>query len=103
MLSQLGYQVLEASHVNEAIRIFEERKGAIDLILNDLIMPSMGGPQLIECLKPIYPNLKVLYMSGYSDDIIANHGVLNPEIEFIEKPFTLEKLAKKVRWILDYK
>ncbi len=66
-------------------------------------MPKMGGKKLAERLQPLYPQMKVLYMSGYTDNTIVRHGVLSPELNFIEKPFTPEGLARKVRKVLDKK
>ncbi len=101
ILTKLGYRVLEASDGAEAIYIFKEQMGSIDLILTDVVMPLMSGRQLIQRLKLMSSDLKVLYMSGYTDNAIAHHGILEQGINYIQKPFTLEGLAKKVREVLD--
>ena len=71
------------------------------MILTDVVMPGMSGRELAERLQQIHPEAKVLYMSGYTDNAIAHHGILEPGINFIQKPFTVEGLAKKVREVLD--
>jgi FixJ family two-component response regulator len=70
-------------------------------MLVDVIMPGMSGSELAKALKPLYPEIKILYMSGYTDDAIARHGVLEKGVNYIQKPFTLEGLARKVREVLD--
>jgi CheY-like chemotaxis protein len=97
-----GYIVLEASHGEEAIRVAQQHQGSIDLLVTDVVMPGgMTGRQLVECLTPLRREMKVLYMSGYTDDAIVRHGVLDAGIAFLQKPFTLDHLARKVREILD--
>jgi len=103
ILSTLGYRVLDASEAKEAVRLLEEHRGLIDLIITDVVMPTMNGKQLIDHLRFTFPNLKVLFMSGYTDSTIAYYGILEEGINFIQKPFTLNTLAKKVREILDFK
>ena len=96
-----GYRVLKASGGNEALLICEQEKEPIHLILVDVVMPGMSGRTLAERLALIHPEMKVLYMSGYTDNAIVHHGVLEEGIEFIQKPFTTDGLAKKVREVLD--
>ena len=96
-----GYAVLEAENGKEAIRIANAFGGPIDLLLTDVIMPEMGGKKLAEQLKSVRPTTKVLFMSGYSDDSIAQSGIRVLEMVFLEKPFTREVLLRKVRRILD--
>jgi CheY-like chemotaxis protein len=96
-LEALGYTVLCASTPDEALKLVEEHKGAIDLLLSDVVLPQMDGPSLFKRLVLRRPDLKVLYVSGYAGDSIIHHGVLEPGVHFLPKPFTLENLAAKVR------
>jgi CheY-like chemotaxis protein len=101
MLQRLGYKILEASNGPEAIRIFERHQGFIDLLLTDVIMPQVSGRELAERLKGVRPSLKVLYISGYTDDMLAHHGVLESNVFLLQKPFAPDDLAKKLREVLD--
>jgi two-component system, cell cycle sensor histidine kinase and response regulator CckA len=96
-----GYKVLEASNGAETLLIFKERKGLVDLILTDVVMPQMGGRQLMEQLRQQCRDTKVLYMSGYTDKFVDDRGVLGEGVNYIQKPFAIEKLVKKVREVLD--
>lgn len=100
ILREQGYQVLVGENGQEAIRICTEHKGPIDLMLTDVVMPAMNGRRLAESVRPIQQNMKVVYMSGYTDDAIVHHGVLEPGTNFIEKPFTAETLTSKIREVL---
>ncbi|MBN2536030.1 MAG: PAS domain S-box protein [Spirochaetales bacterium] len=100
-LSYQGYNVLEVSHPHEAGQLCITYECPIDLLLTDVVMPEMNGKELYEKLKHVIPGLKVLYMSGYSGDILAHHGVLDDDTNFIYKPFTIEALTSKIRMILD--
>jgi len=102
-LKRQGYVVFEAKRGEEALEIFKNHNGPIHLILVDVIMPGESGPQLIERIKENSWEFKVLYMSGYTDNAIVHHGVLKKGVEFIQKPFTLESLSRKVREVLDKK
>jgi CheY-like chemotaxis protein len=95
-----GYTVIEARSAANAIQIMEERHQEIDLVLTDVLMPGMKGRELVGRLMEIRPNLKVLYMSAYTEDAAINIGVLNPGTEFIEKPFGPDDLANKIREVL---
>jgi CheY-like chemotaxis protein len=101
ILTKNGYTVLEASHGDEAKQICEEHGGPIHLIVTDVVMPGMNGRQLAKSLEPHHPEMKVLYMSGYTDDAIVHHGVLDKGLHFLQKPFNLEDLLKKVREVLE--
>src|SRR5690349_1948828 len=85
-----GHTVLEASHVDEAIELCRAHGGPIDLLLTDVVMPGMDGPALASRLRSICPNLEVLYMTGYPDDILARHGVTPGGAPLIRKPFTVQ-------------
>jgi two-component system, cell cycle sensor histidine kinase and response regulator CckA len=101
ILTQLGYRVLVADSGQSAIGIWEESRGRIDALLTDVIMPHMSGGDLAHRLRDINPRLKVLFMSGYTDDMIASHGVLAGETQLLQKPFSAETLARKLRDVLD--
>ena len=96
-----GYDVIDAQNGGEALIRCEECGGRIDLLLTDVVMPQMSGKQLHERLAQIVPSLKVLYMSGYAEDAIARHGVLDAGIHYIQKPFRPQELVSKVRQVLD--
>ena len=100
-LRQHGYPVLEASDGDEAISVAKQHLGQIDLLVTDVIMPGLNGRELSEHLKQLYPNLKVLFISGYTADVIGRRGVLDPGVAFLRKPFGQEELAQKVREVLD--
>ena len=100
MLERQGYKVLVASNAGEALRQFDQTP-SIDVILTDVVMPGDSGPELARQLISRRPGLKVIYMSGYTEDAISHHGVLDPGIAFIHKPFTAETLGQKIREVLD--
>jgi CheY-like chemotaxis protein len=101
ILRGLGYTILEAPEGGGALILCEDFKKPIHLILTDVVMPGMSGRKLVERLREIHPEIKALYMSGYTDNAILHHGVLEKGTNFIQKPFTLENLARKVREVLD--
>ncbi len=103
VLKKQGYKVLEASDGGKASMLCEAYKEPIHLILTDVVMPGMSGRKLTDCLKAIHPEIKILYMSGYTDDAILHHGILEPGMNFIQKPFSVDGLARKVREVLDRK
>ena len=92
---------LEARHGGDALRIVEGATEEVDLVLTDLVMPEMGGRELVERLRARRPGLKVLYMSGYTEKAITKHGVMPPRTGFVEKPFTLHQLLRRLRETLD--
>jgi len=100
ILRENGYQVLAASNGEEAIQICNEYEGEIDLMLTDVVMPAMNGKRLSEIVRPIQENMRVVYMSGYTDDAIVHHGVLDPGTNFIEKPFTADTLTSTIQEVL---
>ena len=101
MLRHLGYGVLAASGPREALRLATGHPGEIRLLLTDVVMPGMNGRDLAERLLEVHPNLRVLFTSGYPADHLAPHGVVDQGVSFLQKPFTLQALAAKVRSLLD--
>jgi two-component system cell cycle sensor histidine kinase/response regulator CckA len=101
MLRTVGYTVLEARHGGEALLICERTSEPIDLMVTDVVMPQMSGRQLAERLEPLQPEMKVLFMSGHTDDAVIRHGVRNAMMTFIQKPFTPAALTRQVRAVLD--
>lgn len=97
MIESLGYTVLTADTPGEAIRLAEEHAGEIHLLMTDVIMPEMNGRDLAKRLLSLYPNIKRLFMSGYTADVIAHHGVLDEGVHFLQKPFSKKDLALKLR------
>jgi len=100
ILEPQGYSILEAKNGIEALRISEEHGDQIHLMITDAVMPGMDGRKLAEHLRPLRPDLKVIYMSGYTDNAILHDLVLNPETEFLQKPFSSEALKRRVREVL---
>lgn len=101
MLEQLGYQVLAAGTPSEAVSLAEEHAGKIQLLVTDVVMPKMSGPDLAERLHALCPDIKILFMSGYTANMIAQRGVLEEKVNFIQKPFSLQSLAVKLRDAID--
>jgi DNA-binding response OmpR family regulator len=101
ILETNGYEVLAAQRGDEAVGISDHRVGPIQLMVTDVVMPEMSGRELAQRLAPVRPDMRVLYMSGYTDDAIVKHGVLDAGIAFISKPFTPDALLAKVRAVLD--
>jgi signal transduction histidine kinase/CheY-like chemotaxis protein len=101
ILETYGYSVLVAANGREGLRVGEEFQGKIDLVITDVIMPLMGGPEMTESLRTSRPDTRVLFMSGFTDDAIVHHGVLDESVSFLQKPFSLEALASKAREVLD--
>jgi PAS domain S-box-containing protein len=101
LLRTQGYTVLEADNGEEGLRLAQEHRETIQLLLTDVVMPQMGGKELARRLRAIHPEIKILFVSGYTDDAIVHHGVLESEVAFIQKPFSAVTLARKVRDVLD--
>ncbi|MBN1218994.1 MAG: PAS domain S-box protein [Anaerolineae bacterium] len=100
-LERQGYTVLEAGHPNEALQICQQHQGKIHLLVTDVIMPEMSGRELAERLTRMFSDLKVLYISGYANEALSQHGLVGTGVTFLGKPFSSEVLARKVREILD--
>ncbi|HYV67174.1 MAG TPA: ATP-binding protein, partial [Myxococcales bacterium] len=101
ILRKFGYRVLEARRPREAIALAEDEPGPIELLLTDVVMPEMAGPILARRLATLRPGLRVLFMSGYTDDAIVRRGILEVGAPFLQKPFVPEALARRVREVLD--
>jgi CheY-like chemotaxis protein len=101
ILSKSGYQVLEARDGEEALLLCERFPGPIHLVLTDVIMPKIAGPELAERLSRLRPQSRVLFMSGYTDDTVVHHGLLKSGLAFLQKPLTPDSLTRKVREVLD--
>ncbi|MCC7075465.1 MAG: PAS domain S-box protein [Deltaproteobacteria bacterium] len=101
VLKKAGYTVLSAGGGGDALLLCEQHPGRIDLVLTDVVMPHMSGRELVERLARMRPGMKVLYMSGYTDDAIVQHGVAQSAVRFVAKPFSAAELSGKVRAVLD--
>lgn len=101
ILRDRGYNVLEATDGAEALRVSQEYASEIHLVLTDVVMPGMGGKALVSRIQEMRPKIKALFISGYTDDAISHHGILDSGVAFLQKPFTLESLVRKVRDVLD--
>jgi CheY-like chemotaxis protein len=100
MLNGQGYRVVVAADGLEALKLAAELDGRFDLLVTDVIMPRLNGPDLVAKLKEKQPDLRVLYLSGYTDEMIAHHGVLEPGVDLLPKPFTIVQLTQTVRQML---
>ena len=101
VLTEFGYTVLTARHGRDALMVAGDRSDAIDLLVTDVVMPEMSGRELAETLRARQPDLKVLYISGYTDDEVVQRGVSGREVPFLRKPFASEELVRRVREVLD--
>jgi PAS domain S-box-containing protein len=101
ILETLGYRVLEASSPGEAIVLCEKHPRSIHLLLTDMVMPNMNGKELEGKIRAMMPRVRTLFMSGYTGDVIAQHGVFDETVHFLPKPFSVRSLAEKVRQVLD--
>jgi CheY-like chemotaxis protein len=101
VLDANGYRVLAARDGTEALRMAAAHTGPIQLLLTDVVMPGMAGPRLVDLVTQTRPEVKVLYISGYSDEAVTRHGLIGPNRAFLSKPFGPEVLLRKVRESLD--
>ena len=101
LLCRMGYKVMEAESAEHCCRLVASHQGPIDLFLTDVVMPDMNGKEVYECLAPLRKGLKVLYMSGYAADVIVHRGIVDEEVQFIQKPLSIEALSRKIREIMD--
>lgn len=100
-LRHAGYPVLVAGSGDQALEILRQHEGRVDLVLTDVAMPGVGGRELADRVRADYPNVRVLFSSGYAESIIARHGVRAEGVQFIAKPYSLQALTRKVRDVLD--
>jgi len=103
VLESYGYKVLNASNGAEAIRLTEQYRDPIDLLMTDVVMPGMGGRELAESLRPRFPKMKMMFSSGYTNDAVVRHGLSHENIAFLQKPYDPTGLVGKVRQVLDTK
>jgi DNA-binding NtrC family response regulator len=101
VLSDVGYEVLCAATPGEAIRMASEHPTPIQLLVTDVVMPEMHGPALARALSTVQPAMKVLFVSGYSENDISDQGVIEPDLEVLQKPFTQQMLVRKVQAMLE--
>ncbi len=101
VLASQGYTVVEATRGEEALRLCKQRRGAIDLAVLDVVMPEMSGPDLARQIAPQYPGIRLLYISGYTDEAVLHHGIPQSGVAFLQKPFLPDALLRKVREVLD--
>jgi CheY-like chemotaxis protein len=99
-LEQLGYRMLTASNAKEAVALVEGYSGKIDLLITDVVMPGLPGPELAEALLALRPDLKVIFISGYAEGSLAPNGILKPGTVLVNKPFTIRALTAKLREVL---
>jgi CheY-like chemotaxis protein len=99
-LSGHGYRVLEAANGRQAMQIVKAYQGPLHLLLSDVIMPGMNGPELAQQIKTLRPDMKTLYMSAYADEVLGPRGVISAGVNFLQKPFTPAILVRKVREVL---
>jgi DNA-binding response OmpR family regulator len=100
-LTECGYQVLTAGDGREALEIGQQHEGPIDLLLTDVVMPHMNGKQLATQLRAQWPEIRVLYMSGYTDQVIARQDIEAADVALLSKPFSMRSLTEKIRAMLD--
>jgi two-component system, cell cycle sensor histidine kinase and response regulator CckA len=101
VLEMCGYTVVSAKNAAEAIRFFEEYEGVIHLLVTDVVMPGMDGRELAKRLTERCPELRAIFISGYTDNAVVRNGFRDPNTVYLQKPFTLDSLARKVREVID--
>jgi two-component system cell cycle sensor histidine kinase/response regulator CckA len=101
ILRERGYTVIEASNGKDALRTAHEYAGEIHLVLTDVVMPEMNGKVLVSQIKAARPGIRALFVSGYTDNAVVHHGILEPSVAFLQKPFAGNVLASKVREVID--
>jgi DNA-binding NtrC family response regulator len=101
VLKSQGYSVLEAADEKDALLICQQYKDTIHLLVSDVVLPGVNGPALARQLVTLHPEMKLLFMSGYTENAIVHHGVLDKGVNYIQKPFTMEGLARKVWEVLE--
>jgi CheY-like chemotaxis protein len=101
ILETSGYSVLQAADGPSALELLRRHSGSVDLLVTDVVMPGMSGPEVAQAVSAMRPGTHVLYTSGYTDSAIGHHGVLEPGIAFLQKPFSADDLTRKVRQLLD--
>ncbi|HKV10957.1 MAG TPA: response regulator [Thermoanaerobaculia bacterium] len=101
VLEALGYRVRTAADGPEALALLDREDGTVDLVISDVVMPGLSGPDLIARIREKRPDIRVLFISGYTDNVVLRHGILEGEVDFLEKPYTIDRLARKIREVLD--
>jgi CheY-like chemotaxis protein len=101
MLKDFGYRVISAESPERCIELMSELEFPINLLVTDVVMPNVNGRQLFERLRRTQPDIRVLFMSGYTSNVIGRHGVLDEGVHFVQKPFSIHTLSRKVRHVLD--
>ncbi len=101
MLERKGYTVLSAAAPSEALEKAKNNSSSIDLLMTDVVMPEMNGLDLAEKITALYPDIRLLFMSGYTANVIAHRGILDHGVAFIQKPFSMADMTEKLRDVLD--
>jgi PAS domain S-box-containing protein len=101
LLESLGYQVLQVASAEEALHLVQSKRAKVDLLFTDVIMPGMSGRELAEAFRVYDPTIKVLFQSGYTDDVVVRNGIMHAEVAFLQKPFSVDVLAQKIRNLFD--